>query len=87
MKPSLLTATFLAAILALTMLGCGGQAPTGSENPNPADAKTVTVEQLADCLATMFPQMNRDELEREAEMRMTDAEAIKNAEAFVEHFC
>ena len=77
----------MAAVLALTMLGCGGQAPVGLEKPNPADAKTVTEEQLADCLATVFPQMNRDELEREAAMRMTDAEAIKNAEAFVEHFC
>ena len=87
MRRCSVTIAFLAAILALTTLGCGGPTQIPSEKPNRADAKTVTASELADCLATMFAQMSRDELEHKAEMRMRDAEAVKNAEAFVETFC
>ena len=98
MKQRLLTAVFLAAILALTALGCSGATPAvdapqeASAKPytadaNPSEIEAVTAEQLADCLATMFPQMNRDELERQAQMQMTDASRVENAEVFVERVC
>ena len=98
MKQRFLTALFLSAILALTALGCSGATPAvdapqeASEKPHTADAnppeiEAVTAEQLADCLATMFPQMNHDELERQAQMQMTDASSVENAEAFVERVC
>ena len=98
MKQRFLTALFLSAILALTALGCSGATPAvdapqeASAKPytadaNPPEIEAVTAEQLADCLATMFPQMNRDELERQAQMQMTDASSVENAEAFVERVC
>ena len=98
MKQRLLTALFLPAILALTALGCSGATPAvdapqeASAKPytadaNPSEIEAVTAEQLADCLATMFPQMNRDELERQVQMQMTDTSSVENAEAFVERVC
>ena len=93
MKPWWPFTASLSAILMILTLGCGSttsvEAPA---KPNPADAnpsgvEAVTAQRLAECLAAMFPQMSRDELEREAQMRMADAEAVKNAEAFVERFC
>ena len=98
MEQRFLTALFLSAFLALTALGCSGATPAvdapqeASAKPytadaNPPEIEAVTAEQLADCLATMFPQMNRDELERQAPMKMTDASSVENAEAFVERVC
>ena len=78
-----LTATFLVVIL---MLGCGGTVPTNVSQEVPAIEEPI-VERLADCLAEMFPQMSRDELERHAQMQMTETGDIRNAEAFVEKFC
>ena len=81
MEQRFLTALFLSAILALTTLGCSGATPAvdapqeASAKPytadaNPPENEAVTTEQLADCLATMFPQMNRDELDRQAQMQI-----------------
>lgn len=86
MRQRLLVALLLVVILTLPMLGCGG-----AESLDPSQGTTKVeapiAERLADCLAEMFPQMSRDELERHAKMQMTEAGEIRNAEAFVEKFC
>ncbi|MDE2787646.1 MAG: hypothetical protein OXL37_13420 [Chloroflexota bacterium] len=86
MKHSRLSAVMVAVIFATLMLGCDVTGPSDGLEGTSADEPAIA-ERLAECLATMFPQMSRDELEREAQMRMADAEAVKNAEAFVDQFC
>lgn len=86
MKQRLLVVVFIAVILALSMLGCVGT-ESADTSRDASEIEKPIVERLADCLAEMFPQMSRSELERQAQMQITDAGEIKNAEAFVEKFC
>ncbi len=86
MKQRLLVVVFIAVILALSMLGCVGT-ESADTSREASEIEKPIVERLADCLAEMFPQMSRSELERQAQMQITDAGEIKNAEAFVEKFC
>ena len=80
------SAVIVSAIFATLMLGCDRATPADAPQGGSANEAVIT-ERFAECLAAMFPQMSREELEREAQMRMADAEAVKNAEAFVEQFC
>ena len=86
MKHSRLSAVMVAAIFATLMLGCDRTAPSDTLQ-RASENESLIGERLAQCLAATFPQMSREELEREARTRMADAEAVKNAEAFVEQFC
>ena len=86
LKHSWRRALVLAAIFATLVLGCDRTEPLDAPQGTSADA-TVIAERLAECLAAMFPQMSREELEREAQTRIADLEAENNAEAFVEQFC
>lgn len=97
MRERLLTAAFLVLLLTVSLLGCSGTEPPDvpqevsiqpdREVERPPEVKTPITERLADCLAEMFPQMSRDELERQAQMQMTEAGDVRNAESFVEKFC
>ena len=86
MRQRPLVAAFLVVILTLPMIGCFRAESVGTSQET-TEIVEPNVERLADCLAEMFPQMSRDELERHAQMQMTDAGDTRNAEAFVEKFC
>ena len=79
-------AVFLVVILTLPMLGCVGT-ESADISQRTTEVEPPVSERLADCLAEMFPQMSRDELERHAQQQMKTAGDTKNAEAFVEKFC
>ena len=86
MRQRPLAVVLLVVILTLPMLGCVGTGSVGTSQET-AEIEEPNAESLADCLAEMFPQISRGELERHAQMQMTDAGDTKNAEAFVEKFC
>ena len=79
-------AVFLVVILTLPMLGCVGT-ESADISQRTTEVEPPVSERLADCLAEMFPQMSRDELEHHAQLQMTKAGDIENAEAFVTKLC